>query len=132
MKSRITALIMSIFFIMGCTSSGTIDLSDSLSAGRGFIESSLRGDYTIAEKYMLKDSINNQYLDGWRDFSKNLTPLERENYREADIIIDSTRSVNDSTDIIFYRNSYKKEPTKLKLIKRGNEWKVDFKYTFND
>jgi len=131
MKKTIV-LISIVFFLAGCTSSDQADLSDPLSSARGFIEASLKGDYNDAEKFMLSDSTNTQYLDGLRDFNKKLSPIERESYRDAEIIVDSTRSVNDSTDYIYYRNSYKKEPTKLKLIKRGNDWKVDFKFTFID
>ncbi len=109
-----------------------IDLSDPLSSGRGFIEASLIGDYVTAEKYILPDSTNTQYLEGLKDFSKKLTPIERASYREADIIVDSTRTPNDSTELIYYKNTYKKEPTKLKLIKKNDEWRVDFKYTFID
>ncbi len=130
MKIRIIVFLCALF-AMGC-SSEKVDLTDPLSSGRGFIEANLRGDYVKAEKYILKDSTNEQYLDGLRDFSKNLTPLERENYRDADIIIDSTRSLNDSTDIIYYKNTYKKEPTRLKLSKKGQDWLVDFKFTFVD
>ena len=111
-------------------SSEPIDKSDPLASGRGFIEASLKGDYVKAEKYLLQDSTNEQYMDRLREFNKKLEPLERENYRDADIIIDSTKSLNDSTDIVFYKNTYKKEPTKLRLVKKGDEWLVDFKYTF--
>lgn len=130
MKQRLLSLFLLVMFA-GCESDN-LDLSDPLSSARGFIEASLRGDYVKAEKYMLNDSINHQYLDNLRAFSKKLTPLEREYYRDADIIIDSTRATNDSTDIVYYKNTYKKEATRLKLRKRGDKWKVDFKYTFAD
>lgn len=131
MKKVIFALLI-IPALSSCSSSDEMDMSDPLSSARGFIEASLLGDYIVAEKYMLKDSINDQYLDGLVDFSKKLSPMERQNYRTADIIIDSTKSVNDSTTLVFYRNTYKKEPTRLKLIKRDNEWRIDFKYTFDE
>lgn len=133
MSKKILTLITLIAILTGCKNkSGEIDLSDALSSGRGFIEASLIGDYVKAEKYLLEDSTNTQYLDGLKDFSKKLTPIERASYREADIIIDSTRSLNDSTEFIYFKNTYKKEPTRLKLCKQGNDWKVDFKYTFID
>lgn len=124
--------ILFVVIILASCSSENIDRSDALSSGRGFIEASLKGDYVKAEKYILKDTTNEQYLDGLRDFNKKLTPLERENYRDADILIDSTKSKSDSVDIIYYRNTYKKEPTQLKLVKQNNEWWVDFKYTFQN
>lgn len=116
----------------GCSTPDAADMSDPLSSARGFIEASLLGDYVQAEKYVLDDSLNIQYLNGLTEFSKKLSPLERENYRTADIIIDSTATVNDSTDIIYFKNTFKKEPTRLKLVRRGDVWKVDFKYTFED
>lgn len=119
-----------IILILSSCSSDQIDRSDPLTSGRGFIEASLKGDYVKAEKYLLQDSTNDQYMDRLRDFNKKLTPLEREGYRDANIIIDSTHSINDSTDIIYYRNTYKKEPTQLRLVKKNNDWMVDFKYTF--
>lgn len=117
--------------IAASCSSEKLDKSDPLASGRGFIEASLKGDYVKAKKYILQDSTNEQYMDRLRDFNQKLTPLERESYRDADIIIDSTKSLNDSTEIIYYKNTYKKEPTELRLVEKGNEWLVDFKYTFN-
>lgn len=129
LMNKILFFVMMVVFFASCKSE-EIDRSDALSAGRGFVEASLKGDYVKAERYMLKDSTNEQYLDGLREFSAKLTPLEREHYRDADIIIDSTRSLSDSVDIIYYKNSYKKEPTPLKLVKKDDQWWVDFKYTF--
>lgn len=126
-----TWIFFAILFLASC-SSETIDRSDALSSGRGFIEASLKGDYVKAEKYILKDSTNEQYLDGLRDFNKNLTPLERENFRDADIIIDSTHALSDSVDVIYYKNTYKKQPTELRLVKKEDQWWVDFKYTFHN
>ncbi|MCO6498336.1 MAG: hypothetical protein J5I50_11825 [Chitinophagaceae bacterium] len=107
-----------------------LDKSDALSSGRGFIEASLKGDFPKAEKFMLRDTTNEQYLAGYKEFTTGLDALEREYYRDADIIVDSTKTPDENTTIIFYKNSYKKEPAKLKVIKVGDEWLVDFKYSF--
>lgn len=132
-KNIFIAFLIFLTAVAGCQDNHVeVDMSDPLSSGRGFIEASLIGDYVTAEKYMLKDSTNTQYLEGLKDFSKKLTPIERASYREADIIIDSTRMPDDSTELIYFKNTYKKEPARLKLIKKDNEWRVDFKYTFID
>lgn len=128
MKKIISFFALSLF-VISC-SEEHLDKSDPITSGRGFIEASLKGDYVKAKKYMLIDSTNEQYIHGFEDFNQKLTPLEREGYRDADIIIDSTKSPNDSTDIIYYKNTYKNQPTKIMLIKKGNDWLVDFKYTF--
>ena len=121
-----------LIFTAACNSGGNFDKSDPLESGRGFIDASLKGDYTKAEEYILKDSTNEQYLDGLRDFNKNSTPMEREGYRDANIIIDSSVAQSDSINIIYFSNTFKKEPQKIKMVKKGIDWLVDFKYSFNE
>lgn len=108
------------------------DKSDPLESGRGFIEASLKSDFVEAKKYLLQDSTNLEYFEGFKDFNSKRSSEEIEGLREANIIIDSTHDVSDSVEIISYSNTYKKEPSKLKMVKRNNEWLVDFKYTFQD
>ena len=115
-----------------CSDSGTVDRSDPLISGRGFIEASLKGDYKMAEKYLLKDSTNMEYFEGLKDFNNKLDPQTRQGYRIANIIIDSSIAKSDSVDIIYYSNRFKNKPSKIKLIKQNNDWLVDFKYTFMD
>jgi hypothetical protein len=117
-------------FLFSCHNADVIDRSDPLASARGFIESSLKGDYVKAQNYIVADSTNKEYLNIFRDVNTKRTPLERENYRDANIIIDSTHNVSDSVVIVTYSNTYKNEPTRLKLVKKNNEWFVDFKYTF--
>lgn len=121
-----------VFFIIGCSNDVTVDKSDPLTSGRGFIEASLKGDYKVAEKYLLKDSINMQYFQGLKDFNTNLDPETRRGYSEANIIIDSSIAKSDSVDILYYTNSFKNKPSKIKLVKHNKDWLVDFKYTFSD
>ena len=85
-----------------CSNQSAVDLSDPLNSGRGFIEASLKGDYIKAEKYILPDSTNMQYLEGLKDFNKKSDKIERENYREANIIVDSLIAVSDSENILYY------------------------------
>ena len=131
MKKVIMALSFLILVISSC-SNQPVDLSDPLNSGRGFIEASLKGDYTRAEKYLLVDSTNMQYLEGLKDFNKKSDKIERENYREANIIVDSLITISDSENILYYHNSYKKEPSRLKVVKENDKWLVDFKYSFNE
>ena len=45
--------------------------------------------------------------------------------------INEDATVNDSTHIINYKNSYDNTGRKVKVILSNNEWLVDFKYTFD-
>ena len=117
--------------ITACNHSSVVSRKDPLESGRGFIESSLKGDYDEAKKYLLQDSTNIQYFEGLEDFNSSRSDIEKEGYKNANIIIDSTQQLSDSVTIITYSNTYKNKPSKLKLVKKNNEWLVDFKYTFN-
>jgi hypothetical protein len=133
MRKIITGFIAFFLILQGCKNDDTAaNKRDPLESGRSFIEASLKGDYVEAQKYLLQDSTNLEYFNGLRDFNTKLSRLERENYREANIIIDSTQDVSDSMTIITYSNTFKKVPSKLKMVKHDNEWLVDFKYTFLD
>lgn len=132
MKKIIIVVSFIALVFSSCSNQSAVDLTDPLNSGRGFIEASLKGDYIKAEKYILPDSTNMQYLEGLKDFNKKSDKIERENYREANIIVDSLIAVSDSENILYYYNSYKKEPSRLKLVKEDSKWLVDFKYSFNE
>lgn len=106
--------------------------TDPLEAGREFINASLTGEYDYARQYLLSDSTNLMYFDRFVEFDEKKPAVDKEGYKNANIIINSTENVSDSVAIINYSNTYKKEPAKIKLIRKNKEWLVDFKYTFLD
>ena len=132
MKGLLVGLFFFSWIVSSCNNSSAVDKSDPLTSGRGFIEASLKGDYITAQKYLLADSTNMQYFEGLKNFNSKMDPESRRGYRDANIIIDSSISKSDSVDIIYYTNSYKNKPSKIKLVKKNNQWLVDFKYTFVD
>ena len=121
-----------LFFLACNQSTKTKNNSDALEAGREFIDASLKGDYEYAKKYLLADSTNQMYFDRFVEFDNNKPAADKEGFKNANIIIDSTQKVADSVTIINYSNTFKKKPSKIKLVKKNNEWLVDFKYTFLD
>lgn len=130
MKFAFTVMIVFSLILSSC--SGKIDKSDPLTSGRGFIEASLKGDYKTAKNYLLEDSTNIQYFDGLKDFNSNMSREDRRGYSEANIIIDSSIDPSDSVNIIYYTNTFKNKPSKIKMVKKNKDWLVDFKYTFID
>ncbi len=119
-----------IWTIAACNDSTEVRKTDPLESGRGFIEASLKGDYAEAKKYLLQDSTNIEYFNGLKVFNGKRSTVEKEGYKDANIIIDSTQNISDSVTIISYSNTYKMKPAKLKVVKQNNEWLVDFKYSF--
>ena len=128
--NKIVSLAIITLALCACHRAAEVRKGDPLESGRGFIEASLKGDYDEARKYILQDSTNIEYLDGLRDFNSQRGNDEKEGYRDANIIIDSTQAISDSVTIITYSNTYKNKPSKLKMVKKNNEWLVDFKFTF--
>ena len=106
--------------------------SDPLESGRGFIESSLKGDYMKLKNISCRTVQIFNILMGIKISTVKEAMLEKEGYRDANILIDSTQKISDSVTIITYSNTYKNKPTKLKMVKKNNEWLVDFKYSFTD
>ncbi|MGH2565632.1 MAG: hypothetical protein ACRDE8_02355 [Ginsengibacter sp.] len=131
MNKIIIGMLALIFIVIACNHSAEVSRKDPLESGRGFIEASLKGDYSEAKKYLLQDSINTQYFEGLEDFNSKRSDAEKDGYKNANILIDSTQQLSDSITIITYSNTYKNKPSKLKMVKKNNEWFVDFKYTFN-
>lgn len=132
MSKIVLTAFMFLFFTACNQPVKTVKNSDPLEAGREFINASLTGDFEYAKKYLLADSTNLMYFDRFVDFDNKKPATDKEGYKNSNIIINSTEKISDSVTVINYSNTYKKEPSKIKLIKKNNKWLVDFKYTFSD
>lgn len=100
-------------------------------AARNFINAILKGNLKEGRAMLMDDSTNNQFFDAYeRIYKTRMDPEDRRGYREASINIHSIRAIDDSTSIINYANSYKKQSDSLKVIKLKGEWRVDLKYSF--
>jgi hypothetical protein len=107
--------------------------NNSLDVGRNFIRATLDGDFVTAEDLLLKDSVNMQTFQTYKNYYKtNLTTEIKLGYKKASYNINKLDDVNDSTTIINYSNTYMNKPTNLKLVKKDKLWSVDFKYTTGD
>ena len=122
-----------LIFISACNNSEKDNLSENdIDAARNFIRASLDGKFDEARKYLLSDSANNQFLDVHeRNYKERMSLEDKSGYRMASINVHELRTVNDSTSLVFYSNSYfKKDTHHLKVVKVDNLWLVDFKSYF--
>ncbi|MEO6453163.1 MAG: hypothetical protein ABIN97_03780 [Ginsengibacter sp.] len=132
MQKMFCIWLMMLIFSGSCNPNGnTINRTDPVEAGREFIDASLKGNYAVAKKYVLEDSVNMEYFNRLESFNNKLSPQEKNGYKNANIIIDSIQNISDSITIINYSNTFKKSPARVKLVKKNNEWLVDFKFTFS-
>ena len=131
---KIVFTVISCLVFIACNQSNTKSKpTDPLTAGRYFIDASLKGDYKDARRYILEDSLNLMYFDRISDFYQKMKPEEKEGYKNANIIIgtEGVEAVSDSVTIINYSNTFKNRPSKIKVVKVNGDWLVDFKYTFS-
>lgn len=119
-----------LFFLSSCSENDYKKPDDPLEAGRDFIRFALDGKMNNAKSFILPDAANERLFDEIQKKYSNASKAEKEEYKNASIIIKKSQSLNDSTAIINYSNSYKKEDSEIKLVKTNGEWWVDFKYTF--
>lgn len=118
--------------LSACSGSGDSKPQTDLEVANAFIRNLLDNKFKDAEKYLLPEPENKQYLDLIRQKFNEKSADEKERYRSSNIIINETSPVNDSVSIINYSNSYKKETrNNLKLVRKDGQWLVDFKYTFS-
>jgi hypothetical protein len=130
MKGLIGSGFTILIFLFSCKNQPATSEND-VDAARNFIHSVLNSDFKQAEKYILYDSANREYLNiTERSFRQRLSAEERRLYRESSINIHDIRQVNDSTTIVQYSNSYKKLKDSLKVIQHNGQWLVDLKYSF--
>lgn len=106
------------------------EAENEIDAARQFIRASLDGRFDVAKDYLLNDSLNNNYLDLTQRSYQKVSPADRENYKGATIVIHNTNTLNDSTSIIIFSNSFKNDHDTLRVLKRENKWQVDLKYLF--
>src|SRR4051794_17113724 len=81
---------------------------NALDAGREFIDGCLKGDFDKAAYYMLDDAQNKKLLLEQKRNYEGKSKEEKQEYGQASIIINEDATINDSTHIINYQNSYDK------------------------
>jgi hypothetical protein len=122
-----------LIFLVACNNNDQqsgAQTQDDLNTARNFIMNSLNGNLSNARDLLLDDSLNTQYFDSYERTYERMDPDTKRNYREASIIIHELKPVNDSTTIVVYSNSYKKDTSTIKVVRLNGQWKVDFKYLF--
>lgn len=134
MKNKFIAILTVVAITVACNNP-TRDAEaegkqEDIGAARSFIQAALKGNYTEAKKFMLKDSVNDQ----WMSIAEHQTmdSHTKQGLYDASVNIHNRQVVNDSTTIIIYSNTFKNDKDTLKILKQPTgEWLVDLKYLFN-
>ena len=131
MRSRTASLLAALFILaLGCSQpEGHKEPEDALDAAREFVRAVLDGDYARAELYLL-DEDDKVLFGRYKQFRNARPDSERRQLKSATIIINGVEALNDSVTTVNYANSQSKEPTELRVVRRGGRWLVDFSHTF--
>ena len=103
---------------------------NNIDAARNFIRSALDGKFNDARRFMIRDSVNLNYMDVVERSFSNLDQATKDGYRTASIRILEKKNINDSTAVVIYANTFKNDPDTLKVMRVGGEWLVDLKYLY--
>ena len=137
MKSNLLFSFLFLLFLSACgnaerdRSDATQTTENDVDAARNFIRTALDGRYDKLTPMVLQDSANMALIEvAQMTYQSRMSPADRQGYRDASINIHNVETVNDSTTIVRYSNSYKKEKNDLKVVRVSGNWLVDFKYSF--
>ncbi len=120
-----------ILFLSACTNPAPERPQTAIETGRAFIRTCLDGDFADAEKLLAKDSQNIQLFNSFKEYYHRMPDEQKMKYKQADYQINKYADLNDSTTIINYSNDYMHKPMEIKVVRRKNEWSVDFTYTYS-
>ena len=132
MNRPLAALLVFVLFLLSCNSDKKNKPTTDTDVATTFIRDILDNNINDAEQFILKDTVNMQYFERFKQAYVRKDQAELEKYKSADIIINEINNVNDSVSIVNYSNSYKKTyKNVLKVVRVNGKWLIDFKYTFS-
>ena len=128
---RYPLLITLVLFLFSCGRESEKP-STALDTGSAFIRASLDGDFKSAESLLLSDTQNLQFFETYKVYYEEKIEKEKKaQYKNASFEINKYLELDDSTTIINYSNQYMVKPMEIKVVRKDNEWKIDFKYTYS-
>jgi hypothetical protein len=137
MRSQFILSFLFLLFLSACSnnerdrSDATQTTESDVDAARNFIRTALDGRYDKLRPMLLPDSANLALIEvAQMTYQSRMSPADKQGYRDASINIHNVETLNDSTTVVNYSNSYKKEKNDLKVVRIDGAWLVDFKYSF--
>jgi len=131
MKRNLLLAIAAVVLFAACNDNKKERPTTALETGRLFIRECLDGDFKSAEPLVFKDSQNVQLFNSFKEYYGRMSDDKKNQYKKASYQINKYADLNDSTTIINYSNDYMNKPMEIKIIRKDNEWNVDFKYTYS-
>ena len=90
---------------------------DPLEAGRDFIRFALDGDMKMAKTFVLSNADNDRLFDKIEKVYKDASTADKDQYKQASIIINKVEKVDDTTTVINFANSFRKKNQAASFLK---------------
>ena len=130
MKMKLFVAVIALAMLSSCSDKRKNPNTD-IDVARAFIKDILENNYKDAKTFVLNEDANNQYFDLSKKEFEGKSKEELKLYKDADIIINEIKNLNDSVTIVNFSNTYKKSiKNEVKVVKIKGEWFVDLKHTF--
>ena len=130
MKLKLFITVIALAMLSSCSDKRKNPNTD-IDVARAFIKDILENNYKDAKVFVLNEDTNNQYFDLSKKEFEGKSKEELKLYKDADIIINEIKNLNDSVTIVNFSNTYKKSiKNEVKVVKVNGQWFVDLKHTF--
>ncbi len=130
MKMKLFIAVFAVVSMISCNSKKNYPTTD-IDVARSFIKDILENNYKDAKTFVLNEDMNNQYFDLSKKEFEGKSKEELKLYKNADIIVNEIKNLNDSVTVVNFSNTYKRNiKNEVKVIKVNGEWFVDLKHTF--
>lgn len=123
------AVVLCLVFLTGiaCGSGNRFPAAEnSLDAAREYIDGELKGEFKKANAYMLQNDTNENHLKKIKENYYSYNDVQRQDYRNASIIILKESIVSDKTSVIYFHNSFDKKEDSIKVVNEFGRWLVTF------
>jgi len=117
-----------IILLISCTGSKNsyVKAENALDAGREFINACAVGDFSKAAFFMVPAEKNTAKLKENERLFREKDKEGRQQLRNSSIVIGEVKELNDSATLIYYSNSFDKQPQVLEVVKQNGNWLVNF------
>jgi hypothetical protein len=133
MKKALLPFFILVIALAACNDSDrnlSEESGDDINAASNFLRAALDGKFDKVKTYIIHDSLNLQELDASERLYEKMSEEDKKLYRGASVHIHERKTIDSTTSIIVYSNTYRNKKDSLRVVKQNDEWLIDFKYIF--
>ncbi len=119
-------LIVIVFILCSCNTNNLKPADDALGAAREFADACFKGNFEKAKFYLVDEDSNKFKLEQIEIIYNNYSSEQIKEFKNSSIVIKELKIIDSNTSQITLASSYDKKFNTLILIRKNNNWLVDF------